>query len=68
MIPSPITLVMVVEGRVVTTTLDDLFYRYQPTLLRQALEANGVPLNCQPPSVRECVKLLARRLGLVGRY
>lgn len=66
--PSPVMVVMVVEGRVVTTDLDDLFYRYRPSLLRGALERYGVPYGRQPPSARECVKLLAKRMGLVGRY
>lgn len=61
----PIYAILVSESGVpYATSVDDILYLYRETPLRERLLKAGVPYGRQPPTVKECARLLARKLGL----
>jgi len=61
----PIYAILVAEtGVPYATSVEDILYLYRPTLLRDRLVMAGVPYGRQPPTAKECARLLARKLGL----
>jgi len=69
MILQSVPVILVSEnGTPYVSSVEDLFYRYRSSVLRDALERHGVPYGRQPITARQCVGLLAERMGLVGAY
>lgn len=66
-VPEQVFAILVSEnGTPYVTSVEDILYVYRKSLMRDALERYGVPYGRQPASARECVRLLAKRMGLVG--
>lgn len=67
--PDQVFAILVSEnGTPYVTSVEDILYIYRKSLLRDALERHGVPYGRQPVTGRECVGLLAVKMGLVGAY